>query len=489
MSLRARLVLWYTAVFGVSGGVLVVALHSLIAHKLRGEADTFLEDEYNELVAATLDVLGRRARAEEAARTRVRLWEAVRGEIENDKLFELTYRLHDTATRQDVVFLTADKRHRAVLKGPPIDAQPRERAFSSVHVPERRYPYRVLTGPLDPESHPHLVLQVAVYAKRLSKRTASLRKYLIVILLSVVVLAALGGWFLAVRSLKPIDQMAAELSHIESSSLGQRLEVGSAGDEIDRIRQAVNRMLERLERAFEGLRSFTADAAHELRTPLAALRCRLEVAINKPRSPDDEHIALSEVLEQVAELSTLVENLLLLARMDAEDQLPAAAPVDVEELLGQVAEPFGMLAEQKGVHLALECDAPGRVGGDAVLLRRLFGNLLDNAIRHTPPGGCVTVRAKRLGGACCVDVGDTGAGIEPEALEHIFDRFYRADEARSRSDGGAGLGLSIVKRIVELHRGTVRVESQPGRGTTVHVSLPCQETAATSEAQKNLSGS
>ena len=470
MSLRTKLVVWYTAVFGASGCILVVALYSLIAHKLHGDADAFLENEYDEWVGLTLRWLDKKDGA-------AKLREAIGQEIEDEQLFPLSYRLHDTATGKDLLRL-GDVSHRGELAAAaPIEAPPRRKMWSSVRLDGDRL-YRVLTGSLDRADHAHLALQVSMYTGRVRKRVASLRKYLFLVLAAVLAVAGLGGWFLASRSLKPIDELVTELSQIESRNLGERLAVGTEGDEVHRLRQALNRMLERLERAFEGLRNFTADAAHELRTPLSVLRCQLEVALNKPRSHDDEHVALSEVLQQVAELSTLVQNLLLLARMDAEDQLPTPAPVDIEEILGQVAEPFGMLADHKGVALALECDAPGRVGGDAVLLRRLFGNLLDNAIRHTPPGGCVTVRAKRLGGACSVDIGDTGAGIKPEALEHIFDRFYRADEARSRSEGGAGLGLSIVQRVVELHGGTIRVESQPGRGTTVHVSLPCQEAGA-----------
>jgi len=462
MSLRTKLVLWYTGVFGASGCLLVTVVFSLIAHRLREEQDRYLLDEFVECAKIT------RENADDLSSIK----EQMAQEIGADRYLPLTYRLYDAAARRDLLFVGDPAFAAPLCQAAPAFSPTGESTWATVNVESRQRTFRTVTGHVDPEGHPNLVLQMGMYNRHLLRRTESLKKYLFSSLGAVVLLAAVGGWVLASRSLKPIDELVADLSHIESQNLADRLPVGPGGDEVDRLRGAINRMLERLDVAFERLQSFTADAAHELRTPLSALQCRLEVAINKPRSEADTRAALSEALDQVGELRVLIDNMLFLARMDAEPDLREVGPVALCGLLADVGEPFTLLAEQKGVSLEAGCDAAVEVEGNAPLLRRLVGNLLDNAVRYTPEGGRVVAEAARRGDACEVAVSDTGVGIAPEAIGRVFERFYRADESRSRAAGGTGLGLSIVKRIVELHRGTISIESTPGQGTTVRVSLP-----------------
>jgi len=465
MSLRLKLVLWYTGVLTVSGCLLTGTMYALVTHKMRSEVDHNLEEEFKEWRLITLELLHDRASLER----RIRL------DMSVARRFALTYRLRDTARDLDVLYLADEKLGRfgdELAAAVRMEAVPAKPVWARVWVGKRPRPFRVITGPLDPERHPGLVLQVARYTRLLHKREASVRKYLFVSLGMAVLLAALGGWFLASRSLKPIDDTVAELSGIQSRNLGERLQVGAVRDELDRLRAAINGMLERIEAAFGKLQGFTADAAHELRTPVTALQCRLEVALNKARSESDYQDALGDALEQASALGGLIENLLFLARMDAEDGPPATERVNLAELFAQLAEPFGILAEQKGVTLEIDCAKDCTIHGEPMLLRRLFGNLLDNAVRYTPSDGRVTVAAGGEDAQCLVTVANTGAGIEPEALGHVFDRFYRADPSRSREAGGTGLGLSIARRVIELHGGRIAVESTPGEGTTVHVWLP-----------------
>jgi heavy metal sensor kinase len=459
VSLRLKLVLWYTGVFAVSGLLLVLALHLLTTHRLASEADRELEEEFREWASATVELLDNQ---EELTRR-------VREEMRLEALYPLTYRLWDAEKEEEVLLLSC--REDRVAPHLWIRPVPRERRFDSVQ-DENERPYRLVTGPIQPKHHPDMILQVGMYMGRLHGRFASLRKYLIVVLVALAMLATFGGWFLASRSLKPIDTLIADLSHVESSTLDERLKVGTGGTEIDRLRTAVNRMLGRLEDAFERLHSFTADVAHELRTPIATLQCRLEVALSKARTVEDSQQALDDVLQQTTELTSLVENLLFLARMDGEVALPNVQSIDLSTLLEDLAEPFTMLAEEKHIDIRFDSDGQVRTRGDAVLLRRLFGNLIDNALRYTPEGGQVTVHCEPEAATCVVTVEDTGIGIEPDALAHIFERFYRADESRTRSAGGAGLGLSIVRRIVELHNGSIDIDSTQGEGTTVRVTLP-----------------
>ncbi len=460
MSLRGKLVLWYTTVFAVSGSLLCVALYLLIAHALGAEADRFLEEEFQEVRQITQELLPQPA----ALKARIA------AELRSAKAFAYFYRLHDPATGRDLLAVAAKGLEEAATAC-PVPAAPGP-AYSWVEVGQPPKGLRVLSAALDPRGDSRLTLQLGVHNRWLERRTASLRKYLAGTLFAAVLIAALGGWALASRSLRPIDRIAADLSRVESTTLDARVPVSASRDEVARLRQAINRMLDRLSAAFERLRGFTADAAHELRTPLTALQLRLETAINRPRSEAEAREALSDALHQVAELSSLVENLLLLAQMDAEHELPAPMPVDLVGLLRRIEEPFALLAEEKDITLAIEAAGPVATVGDPMLLRRVFGNLLDNALRYTPSGGRVTARVACDGAGCVVTVSDTGIGITPEALGRVFDRFYRADESRSRADGGAGLGLSIAKRAVELHRGAIAIESAPGKGTTVTVRLP-----------------
>ncbi len=470
MSIRAKLVLWYTIVFAISGGALTTALYLLTSKTLADETDRFLGEEFDEFRHLALQNL--------AAPEQLRA--AFAREVADERVFHLACRLHDTATGKDLAAVASKKLDRVLpaLGTVPLSAA---RVYADLYVATSGKQLRVLTCPLDATPGSAYVLQLGVHNPRLERRTAFLQKYLFSILGALVVVAALGGWVLASRSLRPIDQVAAELSHIESTNLSARLAPGSTGDEVDRLRRAINRMLERLSDAFGRLQAFTADAAHELRTPLAALQCRIETTLNRPKGEAEAREALSEALTQVGQLSALVDTLLLLARMDATPDLANPGPVDVSALLRDIAEPFGLLAEQRGVTLAVEAPEPLVTQGDPTLLRRIFGNLLDNAVRYTPAGGRVAARAAREEGSCRVTVADTGIGIEPEALGHVFERFYRADASRSRDAGGVGLGLSIVQRAVELHHGRVAIQSTPGKGTEVTVWLPCRPATAPNE--------
>ena len=462
MSLRAKLVLWYTAFFAISGALLTGGLYLLIARTLEAEAEKFLAEEYDEATRITLQSIG------DLGQLRAR----IKPEFLRESYFPLVYRLHDTSAGKDLVALAPEGLEDALSALAAYQVDPGERTRRSVTFGPRRSHLRLLSGPLSPKRHPGILLQVGMHNRWVERRTASLLRYLALVLVGVVLFAAAGGWVLASRSLRPINRIASGLNRIEATDLTTRLSTRGSGDEVDRLRQAINRMLERLKEGFDRLQSFTADAAHELRTPLAALQCHLENTINRPPHEAGAREAIADALKQIVELNVLVDNLLFLARLDAEAGLRNPALVDLCELLHSIGEPFQLLAEQRGVSLAIRCDAGVHTTGDGVLLRRVFGNLFDNAIRYTPEGGTVGASVVAEADGWRITVADTGCGIPPDALPHIFERFYRADESRSRDAGGAGLGLSIVKRAVELHRGRISIESAPGKGTTVTVWLP-----------------
>jgi heavy metal sensor kinase len=281
-----------------------------------------------------------------------------------------------------------------------------------------------------------------------------------------------GGYFLARRALSPVDRITATANQITADRLSQRIEVPNPDDELGALAQTLNRMIERLEQSFAEMQRFTADAAHELRTPLAVIRNEAEVALRARRSPEIYSDVLENLLEEVNRLSQLAERLLFLCRQDAGLQPPAREELATDELLREVVGNMHLLAEEKGVTLALGENPSCRVVSDPPLLRRVLYNLLDNAIKYTTAGGRVAIASAVHGGAWSVTVADTGVGIAPEHLPHVFERFYRADPARTGDGGGAGLGLAISRSIIRALDGSIDLASTLGVGTKVEVRLP-----------------
>jgi heavy metal sensor kinase len=286
--------------------------------------------------------------------------------------------------------------------------------------------------------------------------------------------ASFGGVFLAGRALAPIDKITRTARRISAQELGQRLDLQLADDEVGRLARTFDEMIARLDEAFRRQRQFAADASHELRTPLTSIKGQVEVALNRERSAQTYREVLGTVNEEVDRLIRLVGSLLTLARADA-GQIPIARErVELGELVTGAVEQARPMAEERGVRLEAAPAAPVALEADEDLLLQLLLNLVDNAVKHTERGGEVTLGWARRDSSAELWVRDSGAGISPEHLPRIFDRFYRADAARSRAEGGTGLGLSICRWIAEAHGGSISAESTPGSGSTFTVRLPAQ---------------
>jgi heavy metal sensor kinase len=302
-----------------------------------------------------------------------------------------------------------------------------------------------------------------------------LRLLLGALLLAVpVALLVSGGWsyLMALTALAPMERLRRSTEAITAARLDRRLPVANAHDELGRLTQTINAMIARLERSFLEIRRFTADASHELRTPLTIIRTDVEVALDKHLSPEEYRDLLGSILEECERLTRLIEQLLALAREDAGAGATAFQALDLSALIEQVVEDMRPLAEARGLALLIAVNARLSIAGDESRLRQVFYNLLDNAIKYTPEGGAIAVRAQWADRIPVVTVRDTGIGIPPEHLPHVFDRFYRVDKARSRAQGGTGLGLSIARGIIEAHGGHIELASTPGQGTTCIVTLP-----------------
>ncbi len=283
-----------------------------------------------------------------------------------------------------------------------------------------------------------------------------------------------GGYWLSARALAPVDDISQAAQRISIENLDDRLAVPSTGDQLQRLSETLNAMLSRLASSVRRMKQFTADASHELRTPISLIRTTAEVAVQKRDRPAVDYLqALDEVLEEAERTSQVVDSLMLLARTDSGHELLETVPADFSAIVRGAAEQGEKLIRNRGLTFSADVSGvPVWIEADADALRRALLILIDNASRYTPSGGSVSVTCEIRSGAATASVSDTGIGIAKEDLAHIFDRFWRADKARSRAQGGAGLGLSIAKWIVDLHQGSIEVESEPGKGSTFRLRVP-----------------
>ena len=287
-----------------------------------------------------------------------------------------------------------------------------------------------------------------------------------------VIAAALVGRWMAGRALTPLTRFARATRAISITNLSHRLPVRGAEDELDEVAHAFNQALSRVEHAVGEMRQFSAALAHELRTPLAVLRGETEMALSKPGLSDELQARLESQLDEFDRLTRLINQILTLARAEGGEIALARSPVDLVALATAVVEQLEPVADARQVTLSCVSSGSVPVTGDAGWLERLLLVLLDNAIKFTPPGGRVTVHLGHEADGATLSVSDTGVGIAPDALPHVFERFYRADPARSRELEGAGLGLALARWIVDRHGGTIAVASRLGEGATFTVRFP-----------------
>jgi heavy metal sensor kinase len=288
-----------------------------------------------------------------------------------------------------------------------------------------------------------------------------------------VCLAALLGYWLSGRSLAPVNRIIETAEHIGVESLSQRLEVPRARDELRRLTQAINAMLDRIERSFQRITQFTADASHDLRTPLSIIRTSAELSLRRPRDGEDYRETLRNILQTSIETSALLENLLTLARADAGAAGLEMHPLELGAHVRKAKERAEVLSSEKDLELVLNVPAaPVWVRADALAIDRLLLILVDNAVKYTPAGGRCEIELARADQHAAITVRDTGNGIAESDLGSIFDRFTRADRARSRNIPGAGLGLAIARWITDMHGGTIAARSELGVGSAFQVRLP-----------------
>jgi heavy metal sensor kinase len=281
--------------------------------------------------------------------------------------------------------------------------------------------------------------------------------------------AALAAWVLSAFALRPLTALAGAAREIDVRTLERRLPTRGVRDELEDVAIAFNETLARLDHSVGVMRQFSAALAHELRTPLAALRGEIELALRRTGREADEQAALASQIEELDRLARLIDQILTLARAESGQIRLTFAPVDVGALAASLVEQLEPVAQARTIDLRCERDGTVMVNADAGWLQRLLLNLLDNAIKFTREGGQVVLRVSREAGRARIDVRDTGIGMPPDVTTHVFERFFQADPARSSGTDGAGVGLSLVKWIVDRHQGTIAVDSRVGEGTTFTV--------------------
>ncbi|MDD5094768.1 MAG: ATP-binding protein [Dehalococcoidia bacterium] len=466
-SVKFRFTIWYLAVLALLLIALSIGIYFLLSHSLTQNLDNSLELRSNEL---------RNTRG---------FWMNIRQGSFHEDVGEVVI----VYFYSENVLVTVSGRNIDV----PVDSALVENAlsgqssFSTINMTGGQK-LRLYVTPFAPEGLPPappgstpVLSRVDSAALVIGRSTAdiddALERLVRILLLAVpltLAVAGAGGVFLARRALKPVDQIAQTALQIEEKDLSQRIPVDTK-DELGRLATVLNQMIERLEKAFKRQRQFAADASHELRTPLAVIQAESTLALEKDRPAEEYRSSLELVVQESEHMSHIISQLLTLARADSGKEQMTFETIDLGKLIGDVVQDAEVLSREKGLRFELGRMDNAMVTGDKARLKELLLNLLDNAIRYTPTGGTVSLSLVRQDRMAVMAIKDTGIGIPPEHLPHIFGRFYRVDKARSRTDGGSGLGLAICQHIVESHGGRIEVESQIGKGSTFSVFLPLSE--------------
>jgi heavy metal sensor kinase len=433
-----------------------------LRHHLIRETDRFLEDES-------------RVFASEISENFMNIDRAMR-DYEEDVIVRESYPVCARVLSADGRVMAVSKRFPEIADHPDQEKLGRigreGRYFETVKVPGRRTPFRVASFRVSIDKKIDCIVQMGIRMWRMRKTLSNFRHNILTAIPIVLVLGSIGGWFLARRSLSPITHIIEKTRRITSSNLGERLRPRGTGDELDYLILTLNEMISRLENSFKRISQFTADASHELRTPISAMRGEAELVLSRPRPVEEYRRVLADYIDKLDFLTRMINDLILLSTFDSDKAALEMAPIKLNELLVNLWDLFGVLAEQKGAEFTLGEIEEADVLGDRTRLQQLFTNLIDNAIKFTPSGGRVQISLRKDGQFARASIRDTGIGIPKEELAHIFERFYRVDKSRVRTTGGTGLGLSICRWIAEAHHGRIEVESEVGKGSDVIVSLP-----------------
>jgi two-component system OmpR family sensor kinase len=479
-SLRAQLTIWYTAVLALVLIIFAIVTYQYLARTAQQRTDRSLAESGNSFLTSLVMEASDENQSVEAAA--VETAEAFHFPDRQIIVLDRQRKVMAASTApgdfpyQDLLF-SPNGNAAVVLDNLYADASS---APTYTTLKDGRGSVRIYALP----AQTHGITVMVVTAQSLKEQIAALAQARRAFFLAVpiaLLFASLGGYFLARKSLAPVLAMSNQAARISATNLGQRLPVPRARNELTRLAEVFNDLLTRLGHSFEQQRRFMADASHELRTPVAIIRGESEVVLSRDvRSSEDYRESLTIVHDEGKRLARIVEDLFTLARADNGQYPLERSNMYLEETVGQCVRSVDSLATQRGLRLHFETSAHELFfSGDEGLVRRMTLNILDNAIKYTPSGGSVRVRLDRNSQACNLTISDTGLGIPTELQAKIFERFFRADQSRSRNgerDGsGAGLGLSIARWIAEMHGGSLVLATSDQNGSTFVISLPLSQ--------------
>jgi heavy metal sensor kinase len=455
-----KMTLWYIFTFFISVLVIFGFLYLRLKYQLTKEIDRILHDEADELSEMlSQDLKGFQALRDFENGLTARTYYPIYFRIldRDGSLFYVSKNF------DEIGYKDSDNVMSGVTKG--------KESLEEFQPPGRTRTFRVISIPVPREGKPNYVVQVATHLRFVTKSLSHFKGNMLAAFPILLVLGSLGGWILARRSLSPIGYIASKARSITSNNLDERLATRGTDDEMDHLIRTINEMIARLENSFKRISEFTADASHELKTPLCALKGEAEVLLSKKRPPEEYQEGLAHFIERFDQLNRMINDLILLSKFDSSQVELNMASLRLDLLVQDMGNLFRILAEQKGVDLQMGRNQEVKIMGDKVRLQHLFSNLIDNAIKYTPEGS-IRITVERDGENAVVQVVDTGIGIPREEQEKIFKRFYRVDKSRSKESGGVGLGLSIAEWIAHAHRGRIEVESELNQGSTFTVYFP-----------------
>ena len=462
-SIGVRLTLWYLAIFALAQILFGAGMWFILRHNLYDLVDDGLEAQIDDLK----NFLQSQPKDSPIAKVKEEVNEAYAIEHSGDYLEvyaennQLIYRSAFVQAHQSAL-VSPDQVKRPIVRSRRIDGRPFRFAFQKLPVNGRVY-----------------TVEMGVPADDAVETLYDFRSYLLMFAPLLLLVAAGGGYWLSRRALSPVDALVRTAREVSGTNLSSRLQKLETGDELQRLSDTLNEMLDRIESAFQRITQFTADASHELRTPVSLIRTEAELALRRSRGEAEYKESLRHILLEAERTTALIEQLLSMARADSGREALHFEPVDLRQTLRSVVDGWQQVATIRNLQFSASLDVPPSldaldfsVMGDETLLRRLADVLLDNAFKYTPSPGSVHLSLEPQGESAVIRVQDSGVGIAEEEQSKIFERFYRVDKARSRAQGGAGLGLAIAQWIVTQHGGSIRVESRPGEGATFHVELP-----------------
>ncbi|MCI0692662.1 heavy metal sensor histidine kinase [candidate division KSB1 bacterium] len=463
ISLRAKLTLWYSALFAVTVIAFAFAAQALRSRALLNQFDNELRDElqWAEILLTTIKVEALLTDGEVKASLVTRIRDDI---AQHFMLNRSTHLLEIRARSGQLIYrsVSPDDTLSQLFDAEALFADPTTVTYG-------KDDFRVLQ-----KQTPKYLINLAVSLRPLYDIQWQLARTFLWLVPLAMAVAVGGGWLLAKYSMRPVTRVIQAVRQITATNLSQRLPTYAAQDEIGALVETVNDLIARIEQGVGRLEQFSQNVAHELRTPLTILRGEMELALSGNAGAPELRRIIASAMEEISRAAKIVESLLFLAHVDAGKMETKKERVALDLLAAEVFEDAQALAEGRPLHLTLTAPEQVVVAGDASRLRRLLLNLVENAIKYTPEGK-VEIAVQRADAQAIITVSDTGIGIAPEHLEHIFERFYRIDPDRSRETGGSGLGLSICAAIAHAHGGEIHVVSAVGKGSTFEVKLPLAE--------------